>query len=101
MDMMSRMKSSYLFPEVSGCFDYLIFKRSRYSCGKLRSTLSSRLGRILFLKALDKSKTKLIQPYAFSLAMMMQGYLMPATGTYDKVKSTPSIMYDTSKHVIE
>ena len=36
-------------------------------------------------------KTKLIIPFSEAMEMMIQGYLIPATGAYETVKSTPSI----------
>ena len=47
------------------------------------------------------SKTKIIKPYEYAMTMIMQIYLMPSTGDYDTVKSTPSDMDDPSAHVLE
>ena len=44
----------------------------RYSGGKLRQTIYEGLGRILFWKALEMSKTRIINPYTNALDMMMQ-----------------------------
>ena len=44
---------------------------SRYRCSKLKYTLSSGLGRILFWKSLEMYKTKIIRPSADLMEMMM------------------------------
>ena len=45
------------------------------------------------------SKKKRIKPYEYAMTMMMQRYVMPATGAYETVKSTTSSMDDTSAHI--
>ena len=46
-------------------------------------------------------KTKTINPFADVIAMMMQRDIMPATFSYEKVKTAPSSMDDPSSHVLE
>ena len=46
-------------------------------------------------------KTKIMRPYADTIAMIMQRDRMPDTGAYDTVESTPSSMDDTSAHVLD
>ena len=46
------------------------------------------------------SKTKIIRPSVDAIVMIMRRERMPATGAYDKVKSTPSSMDDPSAHVL-
>ena len=47
------------------------------------------------------SKTKIIKPSEYAMEKIMQIDLMPSTGVYDTVKSSPSIMDDPSAHVLE
>ena len=46
------------------------------------------------------SKIKIINPSSYEIAMMTRIYLMPATGAYETVKSTPSRMEDKLSTVI-
>ena len=46
------------------------------------------------------SKIKIINPSSYEIAMMTHIHLMPATGAYEKVKSTTSRMEDTFSTVI-
>ena len=55
---------------------------------------------MVFLKALDMSKTKIIKPSADVIAIMMQREWMPATAAYETTKSTPSSMDYLSVHVL-
>ena len=59
------------------------------------------LGKMVFWEALEISKTKIISPSEDSIEIMMQRERIPATGAYDTVKSTPSIMDDPYAHVLE
>ena len=45
------------------------------------------------------SKTKRMEPYTDAISMIMRREKMTATGSYDKVASTPSNMYDRSEHI--
>ena len=45
--------------------------------------------------------TKIIRRYTDAIVMMMQRERMAATGAYDTVNSTPSIMDDISTHVLK
>ena len=56
---------------------------------------------MVFLKALEMSRTKIMRPSADEIDMMMQRGCMPATGTYDIVYSTPSTVDDPSAHILE
>ena len=47
------------------------------------------------------SKKKIIKPCTDAVAMMIQRDLIPETGVYETVKSTPSIMDNTYIHVLE
>ena len=47
------------------------------------------------------SKTKLMRPSAYSIAVIMQRGHIPATGAYDSVKYTFSSMDDPFAHVLE
>ena len=47
------------------------------------------------------SKIKIFNTSAYSSAMIIRRYIMPATGAYETVNSTPSGIYYTSAHVIE
>ena len=47
------------------------------------------------------SKTKIMKPYTDSIATMMQRERITDTGAYETLKSTPSIMNDTSAHVMK
>ena len=47
------------------------------------------------------SKTKIINASEEEMKMVMSIYIMPETGFYEAVKSTPSIMDDPYAHVIE
>ena len=55
---------------------------------------------MVFWKALEMSKTKIVRPSADAISMMIQRDQIPATGAYVTVKSTTSIVYDTSAHVV-
>ena len=68
--------------------------------GKLRYTLSSRLGKMVFRKVLEMSKTKIMRPSAYPIATITRRERIPATGAYDTVKSTTSSMDDLSAHVL-
>ena len=46
------------------------------------------------------SNTKRIKPSEDSIAMMIRRDLMPATGEYETVKSTTSILYDPYVNVL-
>ena len=46
-------------------------------------------------------KTKIMRPSADTIATVMKMERIPATGAYDTVKSTTSIMDDPSAHVLE
>ena len=48
--------------------------------------ISSGLGEMLFLMALDISKTKIIRTSEYETDMIMKSDWIPATGTYDTVK---------------
>ena len=56
---------------------------------------------MVFLKALDISNIRTINPYADAISMMIQKYIMPATGAYDTLKENPSRMDDPYAHVLE
>ena len=45
-------------------------------------------------------KTIIIQPYPDATTMMMQSEIIPETGTYEILNSTPSRMDDTSAKVL-
>ena len=47
------------------------------------------------------SKTKIIKPDADSIAIIMQRDIMPATGTYETLNSSPSIMDYPSARALE
>ena len=47
------------------------------------------------------SKTKIMRPSVDAIAVITRREMMPSTGEYDKVKSTPSSMDDPSAHVRE
>ena len=46
-------------------------------------------------------KTKIIRPSVDAIAVMMKRGRIPATGAYDTMKLTTSIMNDPSTHVFE
>ena len=56
---------------------------------------------MVFWKELDTSNTNIMRPYAEAIAMIMHRERMPATGAYNTLKSTPSIMDDPYAHVLE
>ena len=47
------------------------------------------------------SKTKIMRPSVDAIAVITRREMMPSTGEYDKVKSTPSRMYDLYANVIQ
>ena len=51
--------------------------------------------------SLNKHQEKIMRPSADHIFMMLRREWMPATSTYDTMKSTPSIMDDPSAHVLE
>ena len=54
---------------------------------------------MVFCRALEMSKTKIMRPSVDAISMIMQRERMPSTGYYDTVKSTPSSMDDPSAQV--
>ena len=68
---------------------------------KTKITISSGLGRIAFRKVLEMYKTKIIKPSADAMEMMIQRELVTETGAYETVKSTTSIIDDTSANALE
>ena len=56
---------------------------------------------MVFWKALDMYKTKIMRPYADSISVITQRERMPANFSYHTVKSTPSSIYDTFAYVLE
>ena len=52
-------------------------------------------------KALDMSKTKIMRPSAYAIAVIIWREQMPATDAYDTVNSNHSSMYDPSAHVLD
>ena len=47
------------------------------------------------------SNKKIIKPAADKIVIILQRDWMPGTGAYDKMKSTPSSMDDTSANIME
>ena len=47
------------------------------------------------------SNKKIIKPYEDAMTIIMQIDLMPSTGDYDTLNSSPSRMDDPSAHVLE
>ena len=58
------------------------------------------MGRILFWKMFEMSKTKIIKISEEAMKMMMQRDLMPETGAHETGGSIPSTMDHTSAHVL-
>ena len=56
---------------------------------------------MVFWKAFDIYKKKIIRTSADAIEMIMRREWMPSTGAYETLKSTPSIMDDQSEHVME
>ena len=52
----------------------------------MRYNISSGLGKMVFLKALEMSKTNRMRNSVDQIDMIMQRELMPVTGAYDTVK---------------
>ena len=47
------------------------------------------------------SNKKIMKPSAYAISVIMPRERIPATGAYDTLKSTPSIIYDPYVHVLE
>ena len=59
------------------------------------------LGKIVFWKALDMTKTKIVKPSEYAVDTMIWREQMMAAGAYDTMKSHPSIIDDLSANVLE
>ena len=81
--------------------DIFLFNHSRYRCVKLRYTLSSGLGRIVFWKVLEITNKKIIKPSADAMVKMMRRVKIPETVAYETVKSTTSRMDYPYAHVLK
>ena len=101
IELIDCMHNYFLCFEANVCFSHLILYQSRYIYGKLIYALSEGLVKMVFLKALDMPNTKIIRLSTEAIAMIVWRERMPATGTYDTVKSTPSSMDYPSAHVLE
>ena len=78
--LISLMHSSLVFIYANGCFGYFILNHCKYKFGKLRLSLSSGLGKIVFWISLEMTKLKIINPFVDTISMMIQIYLMSSIG---------------------
>ena len=53
------------------------------------------------MKGIVDVQEKIMRSYAYAIAMIMRRERMSASGAYDTLKSTPSIMDYPSAHVLE